>query len=309
MKKLASILVLVAVVLAACGGAGAVAASVNDTDITIGEVESLIDTEGSTISKEQFAQFLGFEIQWEIAIQASMAQWGIEITEGEIDAEADRIYETANANETRAEFLSNRSVTEEFLRNVAHQGLLDLAVREELAQTILEPTQTQIDAEIESSRLNLTTVCVSHILVETEAEAQDVADRLAAGEVFGEVAAEVSLDPGSADNNGILPCSSPSGYVPEFRDATLVAPINEVHETFVETQFGFHVMLVTDRVEPAAEDLPTEDEVAEGFAAQAVGDELNVWFLEQMTAADVTVDERYGTWEAAPQPGVTPPSE
>ncbi|MEE9179097.1 MAG: hypothetical protein V3U46_11775, partial [Acidimicrobiia bacterium] len=67
MKKLVPSLLLVALVAAACGsGSSTVAATVDGTEITDTDVEGLIDVEGSIIPKDQFAQFLGFEIQWEV---------------------------------------------------------------------------------------------------------------------------------------------------------------------------------------------------------------------------------------------------
>ena len=71
MKKLLPVIVLSALVLAACSpGAGAVVATVNGSDITVSDVERLIETEESTIPKDQFAQFLGFQIQWGIIEEA-----------------------------------------------------------------------------------------------------------------------------------------------------------------------------------------------------------------------------------------------
>lgn len=311
MKKFLYIVLASAFVFAACGGAsGATAATVNGTDISVGEVEALIATEESTIPKEQFAQFLGFEIQWEVVVQAAQEEWGIEITEGEIDAEADRIYETASTEgESREDFLSSRGVTEEFLRNIAHQALLDQAVRAELADEVDDPTAEEVDAEMAEATASLTEVCVSHILVPTEEEAEEIMDRLEAGEEFAELARELSQDPGSAENDGVLPCTTAGQYVAEFRDATVTAPTGEVYSEIVETEFGYHVMLVTDRVDPASEDLPTGEEITERLRTDAIALELNAWFLEEVSAAEVTVDEAYGTWQAAPQPTVIPPSE
>lgn len=310
MKKLVYALAATALVLAACGGpSNAVAATVDGTGITVGEVESLISSEESTIPKEQFAQFLSFQIQWDIVAQAANDEWGIEVTEDEIDAEADRIFESAaTGGESREDFLSSRGVTEEFLRNIAHQALLDQAVRAELATEIEAPTAEEIDAEMGVAEASLTEVCVSHILVETEEEAQEVMDRLEAGEEFGELAQELSQDPGSAENSGVLPCGSAGQYVEEFRDASLAAPIGEVYAEIVESQFGFHVMLVTDRSDPPIEDLPTQAEITETLEADSIALELNSWFIEQVTAAEVTVEEEYGTWQATPQPTVVPPS-
>src|SRR3970282_513105 len=79
LKKLALLLVLAALVLAACGGgSNAVAATVNGEDITVGDIEALIDTgEQSTIPKQTFAQFLGFDIQWRIVSDAAEDEFEI----------------------------------------------------------------------------------------------------------------------------------------------------------------------------------------------------------------------------------------
>lgn len=310
MKKPLLISLAVALLLAACGGAsGATAATVDEATITVGEVESLMDIEESTIPKDQFATFLGFEIQWEIITTSSSEQWDIEISEDEITAEADRIYESVAAEgESREDFLASRGVTEEFLVNIAHQALLDQAIRVELEDEIDPPSQEDIDAEMDSAVASLTEVCVSHILVSSEEEAREVLGRLDGGEEFGELATEVSQDTASAENNGILPCGPAGQYAPEFRDAALVAPIGEVYDEIVQTQFGFHVMKVTDRQEPDPDSLPSEEELVENLRADLVALELNAWFLDEVAAADVTVEERYGTWQALPEPTVIPPS-
>lgn len=311
MKKLVSVVSVVALALAACGGAsGEVAATVNGTDITVGEVEANIDPEEGTISKELFAQFLGIEIQWTVLSEAIEERFDLEFSEEEVQAEADRIYEEllATGEETREEFLASRGITEEFLQTIALQRLYDGAIREDLAGEVADPTEGEIETALDEARTELTSVCVSHILVAAEEEARAVMDRLEAGEDFAAVAAEVSTDTGSGEQGGVLPCASPSGYVPPFAEATLVAPIGEVYPEIVETEFGHHVVLVTERTEPAAEDLPTEEEIAETLSAQAVGAELEQWFLEAITEAEVTVDERFGTWETVPQPRVVAPS-
>jgi foldase protein PrsA len=326
-KKLPGRLLAIALVVAACGGGtGALAATVNGTNITAGDVESLIHLEEGTITKTQFAEFLGFQIQWAVVEQSVLDEYGIEVTDEEILAEADRIFEEFSAeDETREEFTASRGVTETFLQKVAHQGLLDTQVTDLLTQDAEAPPQDEIDAAMDDAILQATEVCVSHILLgeladltgeelesartAAEADAQDVLDRLEAGEDFGEIATEVSTDTASAANGGDLGCASPAQYVEEFRDASLTAPVGEVLGTPVETMFGFHVMLVTERTAPADDALPTEDEVIESLTAQAVSAEIQEWLQGKLEAATVTVEERFGTWEATPSPRVVAPAE
>lgn len=295
-------------ILAACGGGSdTVAATVDGEDVTVGEVESLIDSDGATVAKDEFAQFLGFQIQWLVINAAAEADYGITVTDEEVAAEADRIFEdAAEEGQTREEFLSTRGVTEDFLTSIARQGLIDVQIREILREDAPDPTTEDLEAQLNAAKAPLTTACVSHILVASEEEANEVLDRLEGGEEFGELAMELSSDTGSAENNGILPCGTLETYVEPFRDAALIAPIGEVYETPVESQFGWHVVMVTDRDDAPEGDLPSDQELADAVQANSVIDELRAWFLGAVEDADVSIDEAYGTWQANP-PQVVPP--
>lgn len=310
MKKLVLSLVATALLLAACGGpSSSVAATVDGTDITVGEVESLISSEESTIPIERFAQVLGFEIQNLIMIQGARDEWGIDVTQSEVDDELETVYEQMiPEGQAREEFLEGNGITEEFIRQIARQRATVEAIRSELAVDETEVSQDEIEDRLRQAVAALTEVCVSHILVSTEEAAEEVVDRLDAGEGFADLATELSEDPSSAENLGDLGCAMASRYVPEFRDATLEAPIGEILEAPVESQFGFHVILVNDRTEPEPDELPTEDEISDALSQELLAQEISDWFFGAVEQADVTVDEQYGTWQTSPQPTVIPPS-
>lgn len=308
MKKLVSLVVLGAVVLAACGsGSNAVAATVEGQDVTVGDVESLIDTAGATLTKEQFAQFLAYQIQWLVITDVAESEYDIVFTDEEVSTEADRIFEeVGEEGQSREDFLAANGVTEDFLQNIARQGLIDIAIREVLKEEAAEPTAEEIDAARAEAAASLTNVCASHILVATEAEADDVFTRLDEGEEFGALATELSTDTGSGAAEGALGCSAPNAYVVPFAEAIMVAPVGEVYDQAVETEFGFHVILVTEREEPAEADLPADEELVDAIKDEAILADLEEWFLSSVEAADVTVVEEYGTWQARP-PTVVPP--
>lgn len=308
MKKLVSLVVLGAVVLAACGsGSNAVAATVEGQDVTVGDVESLIDTAGATLTKEQFAQFLAYQIQWLVITDVAESEYDIVFTDEEVSTEADRIFEeVGEEGQSREDFLAANGVTEDFLQNIARQGLIDIAIREVLKGEAAEPTAEEIDAARAEAAASLTNVCASHILVATEAEADDVFTRLDEGEEFGALATELSTDTGSGAAEGALGCSAPNAYVVPFAEAIMVAPVGEVYDQAVETEFGFHVILVTEREEPAEADLPADAELVDAIKDDAILAELEEWFLSSVEAAEVTVVEEYGTWQARP-PTVVPP--
>lgn len=314
MKKLLTTVVLGGLLIAACSpGGGSVAATVDETDITVGQVEDLIYSESGAIDKDQFSQFLAFQIQWTILADAVEAEYGFAPTDEEVQAEADGLFDAVPdkpEDQTREEFLQSRQITELFLQNIGRQALTDFFIREELENQAPEPSAEELDDARNTARASLTQVCVSHILVDTADEADDVRARLDGGEEFGVIAGEVSTDVGSGANNGILPCTTADQYVPEFRDAVLLAPVGEIYEETVESTFGFHVVQVTDRQDANDGDLPDDETLINTLKTTWAADELLVWFQGIMSAADVMVDPEYGTWQAIGpngQPTIVPP--
>lgn len=290
MKKHAILLVIAALALAACGsgGSGGVAATVNGEDITVEEVEALITGDGEEIPKADFAGALGFLVQQHIVSDAAEAELGIVIPEDEITAEATALFEESANGQTREEFLETQGITEELLQQFAHSQLLVVEIGESLQEDVEQPSQEEIDE----------LYCSSHILVATEQEANDVLSRIEAGEDFAALATELSTDTASGAQGGDLGCSAPDAYDPAFAEALTTAAV-DVPTAPVESEFGFHVILVRD----------DEEEAIETLTATAANEAANTWFTEQFEAAEVTVDETYGTWQASPQPQVVPPAE
>ncbi len=120
--------------------------------------------------------------------------------------------------------------------------------------------------------------CVSHILLDTEAEAQAALDRLEGGEEFATVAMELSTGP-SGPNGGDLGCAPSSNYVVPFAEAVDAAELG-VNIGPVETEFGFHVIIV-DRYEIDGRTVAAER------------------LRNRLAEATVEVDERLGTWDSA----------
>lgn len=89
----------------------------------------------------------------------------------------------------------------------------------------------------------------SHILVETEEEAQALIEELAAGADFAELAAERSIGP-SGPNGGQLGWFGAGMMVPSFEEATFALEVGEVSAP-VQTQFGWHVIVLNDTREQA----------------------------------------------------------
>ncbi len=137
-------------------------------------------------------------------------------------------------------------------------------------------------------------ICTAHVLVDDEATANEVLDRLADGDDFAELAAEFSIDT-SAANGGVLPCSTTTEfgnqYIPEYVEAALDAQIGEPVGP-VLSQFGFHVILVR----------PYDDLAGDELLGVTSLPQIRFEFASQ--DLDVYVDPRYGAFD--PSSGITP---
>jgi parvulin-like peptidyl-prolyl isomerase len=101
-------------------------------------------------------------------------------------------------------------------------------------------------------------VRASHILIAVAADAKPeqveekkktadaIAVRVKGGEAFDKLAAELSEDPSAKQNSGDLNFFSKEQMVPEFSEAAFKMQKGEISDP-VKSQFGFHVIQVTDR--------------------------------------------------------------
>jgi len=102
-------------------------------------------------------------------------------------------------------------------------------------------------------------VKASHILFRTapnatadqqkaaEAKAKAAIVRANKGEDFGKLAGELSEEPGAAQRGGDLGYFPKDKMVPEFATAAFAQKVGTVSATPVKTQFGYHVIKVTDK--------------------------------------------------------------
>ena len=124
---------------------------------------------------------------------------------------------------------------------------------------------------------------VRHILMATEAEANDVIAKLKGGAKFEDLA-KTSKDTGSAANGGDLDWASPSSFPPAFSAAFVALQKGGVTEKPVQTPNGFHVIKVDD-IRPAK--LPTLEEVKPQIAEALAQKKLQAYQEELVKKAKV----------------------
>ena len=86
---------------------------------------------------------------------------------------------------------------------------------------------------------------VSHILVSTEEEAQEIEKKLKKGADFSKLAKEFSLD-GNKDKGGELDYFTKGQMVPAFEEAVVKLKVGEV-SGIIKTDFGYHIIKLLDK--------------------------------------------------------------
>ena len=139
--------------------------------------------------------------------------------------------------------------------------------------------------------LRFTTIEALHILVDTEAEADDVYQQVTAPdatqETFEDLAKDVSTDTASGANGGSLGQAVASTYVPEFGEAAVALEPGQISEP-VQSEFGWHVIYLVDEQVTPFEEAKTQ------LLSGEQGTLFNAWMREQAESLGVEVNPTYG---------------
>jgi peptidyl-prolyl cis-trans isomerase C len=163
-------------------------------------------------------------------------------------AQADNL-DKADSFASRLKYYARRA-----LRDAYFDAKIYDAVTDAEAKKIFDEKISQVKPEQE--------IHARHILVETEAEAKEVAERLKKGEDFATVAKEKSKDP--AAEGGDLGFFSRGQMVKPFEDAAFALDVGEISDP-VQSPFGWHIIKVEEKRD---QPLPSFDQVKDGIIAQ-----------------------------------------
>jgi peptidyl-prolyl cis-trans isomerase C len=123
----------------------------------------------------------------------------------------------------------------------------------------------------------------AHILVETEEEAAAIVAELEGGADFATLAQERSVGP-SGPNGGDLGWFGAGMMVPQFEEAVIALEPGAVSDP-VQTQFGWHVILLKETRQPEA---PTLDEVRDQLVEQVQRAAVDAQVAALEAEADIT---------------------
>ena len=257
-----------------------------------GEVEVVAKINDVEISKDEFYDYLiqqnGPEVL-EALILEKMVMMEVEANDIDISEEAiqEELTEMKNSyggDEAFEEALVYYGFSEE---SVMNNIKLNLGI-EALMEPYIDITEDEVLQYFIANKQEFDTteqVKASHILVETEEEANDIKKQLDEGGDFGELAAEYSTDPSNAQQGGDLGFFGKGQMVAPFEEAAFSMEPGEISEP-VQTDFGYHIIKVEDKTE--AQEAKLED-VSEEIREKLKEEKMNAAYSEWYT----DVQEKY----------------
>jgi len=198
----------------------------------------------------------------------------------------------------KTEVLKNANADEKF--PTYPKELQDVLVNFNIADVTLRKMTPPAIGDLEKlytdSPASAGVLCLSHILVKTEAEAKTVLADLKSGAKFADVAAKKSIEPGADKSGGSLangdqPCQALANLQTSFDKDFMIGAVAAkpgVPTGPVKSSFGYHVILSA----PFAD---VKDSVAT-VVAENPGTTLLAGY---MSKTDIKVNSTYGVWNGA----------
>tara|TARA_Y100001960_G_scaffold227517_1_gene238367 strand:- start:777 stop:1577 length:801 start_codon:yes stop_codon:yes gene_type:complete len=170
----------------------------------------------------------------------------------------------------------------DFKQQLMYSSLLENHITNAVTETKLKEYYEKNKKDFIESKAK-----ASHILVATKAEADEVIAKLTAGEDFAKLAKEFSIGPSAADG-GNLGWFDKKTMVPEFSEAVFALKTGEFTKQGVQTQFGWHVIILEEKVE----DTPALFEDVESKIKEVVmQDEVENYLDKIINKADIVIND------------------
>ncbi len=209
------------------------------TETTLPPETILASFDGQTITLGEFNQL------WEDIPEEYKLQLNKSMVLDQMISEKLLIQEAKNMGLEEDEKVIEQII--EQIRKITEQILVQTLIEREILdkvkvndEEVLEYYEQNKDSFTEKEQVHL-----YNILLETEEEAQDILEQLKAGEDFSEIAIEKSTGP-SAAQGGDLGYLTKGTIVPEIEDVVFALEL-EVLSEVVKTDFGFHILKITEK--------------------------------------------------------------
>jgi foldase protein PrsA len=304
-----------ALALAGCGTLfEPTAAVVNDHKITVKEVDAvgerftessrykeLAKDGGQEEARRQIEQtYLASLISRNILEGLAKAE-GIEVTEAEVTDQIATIKKSFASQEEFDKALGDEGVTMTELPDLVRGQILEAKLRQKVAEDAAA-TPAEVRAYYDSHIDDFRQIRASHILVKKRALADQLSKRLqntpvsSRAQLFAKLAKKNSIDTGSGPKGGDLGLAPSSKYVPSFAAALEALDVNEVSDP-VQSQFGYHVILVTEKVTQSFAEAKAS--IEKQLATEQGDKAWTDYITKAYEDADIRVNPRYGVLDTS----------
>lgn len=288
-------------------------AVVNGKSITKAELDQrineLLARQGMTIDQlPPDALLMGYHQILNGVITQSLVEEKAEsvmVGDAEINEEIGKIKEQFETPEQFTAELQKGNLTEAQLRENIKKGLKSEKWLDQQIKDVQSATEADAKKFYDENPENFEEpemVRASHILImtpedltaeqltEKEKLAKSIETRAKGGEDFAALAKEFSEDPGSKENGGDLDFFAKDRMVPEFAEAAFAAEVNSITSP-VKSQFGYHVIKVTDKKEAGKVDFDkVKADLIEGLTMQRKQQAVSEVFTKLRTTSDTKIN-------------------
>ena len=215
-----------------------------------------------------------------------------EISDKEVDSQLDRI---SKSNPQLLTVMPESELQSRILKDLKKQRVLSREV-----DSKIRVEETEIQTACMSHRQALRQISLSQILfraseAEAQSRAQGVREVFTTGKDFAAIAREVSDDPGVQRNGGALGQFQKGQLLLAIDQAAFALPVGQLSK-LVQTQFGFHVLFITEEAFPNAPDCANlsaeqSDALANSVYQKKRIEAIQTYLDELRQAARVTVKE------------------
>ncbi|WP_416150717.1 peptidylprolyl isomerase [Salipaludibacillus sp. HK11] len=255
---------------------------------------TIASVDGEKITEEELKEFLidsyGTQATEALVmnrvIELEADEKDIVVTEEEIETELAKYIDQSGGEEAFLNAIESNGLTMESLEKEINMYLKS----EKLMADWLDFSDEDLESYFEENRSLFDVeeqVEASHILVESLETAEEVIEKINDGEEFSELALEYSTDVSNSATGGELGYFARNAMVPEFEEVAFQMEVEEISDP-VETEYGFHIIKVTDHIEQeTAEYNNVKDEVYDTLLEEQVNAQHSVWVEELLNKYEI----------------------
>lgn len=280
----------------------------SDYELVLQQTQQQYAMQGQQITEAQLPQLQQNVLDQMVAEELLYQQGinsGFEASTESIDLQIQQIKGQFETEEQYASALQQNQTTEEELRSDIERNL----VVQQTVQTVTADLQPVTDEEVQTFYdenpqffANDEQIAARHILISTEglesdeaiaearSRAEDIRQELLDGADFAEVAEQKSEGP-SGPRGGDLGTFGRGRMVPAFEEVAFSLAEGDISQV-VETQFGFHIIQVTDKIEAGT--VPVEEvtqDIRQYLSQEKQAEALDSYVSELRDNANIAINE------------------